>query len=103
MTHGVDVNMHKQQDEVMRHKLHDFVGTNKRTYVQQLLAGKQPELHDFISKHVPATLHGMKLSLKTKIYMIFAGMTDFPRCHECRKLILKQVKDVKLGFKHHKD
>ena len=44
---------------------------------------------------------GLELSLKTRLFWLFNGMSDFPLCHECNKPIVKNVKDLRHGYKHH--
>lgn len=58
-------------------------------------------LMQFIDECIPESHRGLKLTLGTRIFWLLNGMTDFPRCHECNKPIIKNVVNAKVGYKHH--
>ena len=64
-------------------EIKSIVYANRRSW--RKLLEKRNDLMEYIRVHTPSLISGEEYKLSTKLYWLFNGLTEFPRCKECEK------------------
>jgi len=85
--------------EETRQKLQELLNKHIDSYSRKLKLPEYKELADAIAEYIPEPVRSDKYSSATKLYWLLHGLTEFPRCISCCRIMSdRQVRNILIGY-----